>query len=235
MIDFCARKLQCAEANCMERLSSEQLQRIARGLSREDRDEMAIPSYVHANPAMRWMAWRRLEVVVSLLREVAPPERSGTLLDFGCGSGVLFPDASKLFGHVIGVDLVLQAAQALLSELRLEAVKLFTPDQAQQSVEPHSVDVIVAAEVLEHVDVLEPTLGQFRRWLKPGGKLLVSLPTENRLYRLGRRLAGFSGHYHHSNAASIDSKITRFGFRRLRLETVPLPGPLSIYWVMEYV
>lgn len=219
----------------MERVSADLLDRIAKGLSDEDRAEMAIPSYLHPNPALRWMAWRRLEVVVGALQRLAPSKLPGSVaLDFGCGSGVLFRDTLARFDRVVGVDLVLTAAKALVAELGLEQVSLHTPAEAEQVVGSGSVDVLIAAEVLEHVDDLPPTLQQFKNWLKPGGRLLVSLPTENALYRLGRRLAGFSGHYHHSNAASIDEKIQAFGFRRHRLAQIPAPGPLSIYWVMEY-
>jgi SAM-dependent methyltransferase len=219
----------------MERVPNELLERIAKDLSQEDRAEMAIPSYLHPNPALRWMAWRRLEVVVERLQRLAPSRREGsTVLDFGCGSGVLFRDSLARFDRVVGVDLVLGAAKALVAELGLQKVTLLTPADADREVAAGSIDVIIAAEVLEHVDDLPPTLEQFRTWLKPGGKVLVSLPTENTLYRLGRRLAGFSGHYHHSNAASIDEKIRAFGFRRDGLISIPAPGPLSIYWVMEY-
>lgn len=196
---------------------------------------MAIPSYLHQNPALRWMAWRRLEVVVDALGRIAPHKAPGSLaVDFGCGSGVLFKDSLARFERVVGVDLVLGAAKKLVSELGLERVELCTPPEAETRVAPGSADVVIAAEVLEHVDDLPPTLTQFKNWLKPGGRLLVSLPTENRLYRLGRRLAGFSGHYHHDNAASIDAKLRAFGFKRQWREQIPAPGPLSIYWVMEY-
>ena len=156
------------------------------------------------------------------------------VLDFGCGSGVLFRDSLRLFDRVIGVDLVLAGAKVLVDELALERVELMSPEYAATKVPEASIDVIVAAEVLEHVEDLSPTLVQFRKWLKPGGRLLVSLPTENDLYRLGRKLAGFSGHYHHSNAASIDRRIVGFGFHGQKKSQIPAPGPLSIYWVLEY-
>ena len=196
---------------------------------------MAIPSYLHHNPALRWMAWRRLEVVVSALQRLAPRKAPGSLaVAFGCGSGILFKDGLARFERVIGVDLVLGAAKKLVSELALKDVELCTPTEADTQIKPGSADVVIAAEVLEHVDDLPPTLTQFKNWLKPNGRLLVSLPTENALYRMGRRLAGFSGHYHHSNAASIDEDMRRFGFRRESRVQIPAPGPLSIYWVMEY-
>jgi 2-polyprenyl-3-methyl-5-hydroxy-6-metoxy-1,4-benzoquinol methylase len=208
---------------------------MAGDLSREDRDEMAIPSYVHRNPALRWMAWRRVEVIAAhLAKAVKPGSGATSIMDFGCGTGVMLEECSRHADRVWGVDLVLDSARLLVKEWNLDKVTLLTPDEAAAKVPAGSLDAIVAAEVLEHVEPLEPTLERFHTWLKPGGKLLVSLPTENRLYRLGRRLAGFSGHYHHANAASIDPIVTEAGFAKDRTAKIPLGGPMSIYWVIDY-
>jgi predicted TPR repeat methyltransferase len=218
----------------MKRVPTSLLVRIGTQLDAEDRDEMAIPSYLHRNPALRWIAFRRLEVVAQrlarLLRDRARPR---TVLDFGCGSGVLLPEICSLAESVYGVDRVLSAARTLVAELALDHVVLLSPEElaARSDV---SADVIVAAEVLEHVENLDETMQMFRRALKPGGRILVSVPTENTLYRIGRRIAGFSGHYHHANAASIDRDIRRMGFRCVWRSTIPAPGPLCIYWVLEY-
>lgn len=222
----------------MKRISASMLREMAQQLSAEDRDEMAVPSYLHRNPAMRWMAWRRVDVVAQQLAAACPVGEANarrTVLDFGCGTGVLLAEAHARAGRVIGVDLVLEPARMLVAAERLARVELLTPEQAFAQVAPGSVDVVIAAEVLEHVEPLAPTLAFFRSCLRPAGKLLVSLPTESRLYRLGRKLAGFSGHYHHANAASIDREIVAAGFRRTRHQSIPLPGPLAIYWVLDYV
>jgi 2-polyprenyl-3-methyl-5-hydroxy-6-metoxy-1,4-benzoquinol methylase len=209
-------------------------------LSAEDRDELAIPSYVHRNPAMRWMAWRRVEVVGEwigqILRKCATRKGAdeATVVDFGCGTGVLLEECSRGAKRVYGVDLVLSSSRLLVGEWGLKKVELLTPPEAEQVVAPGSVDLVVAAEVLEHVEPLGPTLELFKKWLSPDGTLLVSLPTESALYRFGRRLAGFSGHYHHANAASLHAEIVAAGFRPVRKHTIPLPGPAAIYWVIEY-
>lgn len=191
---------------------------------------MAIPSYLHSNPAMRWIAWRRLEVVAELLRDSS----ARTVLDFGCGTGVLFDEASQIADQVYGVDIVLEPARLLIDEWGLDKVSLMDPETAKAQVPLQSVDTIVAAEVLEHIDPIDDTLAFFRDRLKPTGKLLVSLPTENALYRFGRRLAGFHGHYHESNAATIHQQILDAGFQQLRMQKIPAPGPLAIYWVVAY-
>ena len=219
----------------MQRVPASLLRRIADSLDGEDRDEMALPSYLHKNPALRFMAWRRLEVIAARLKQLlSARERPRAVLDFGCGSGILFPEMCGAAEQVYGVDLVLTGAELLIADLRLERVRLLRPEQMVDVVADASIDVVVAAEVLEHVDDIEHVLRAFQRVLKPDAPLLVSVPTENALYRFGRRLAGFSGHYHHANAAAIDAAIRRSGFRRRWRAQIPAPGPLSIYWAAEY-
>ena len=218
----------------MKRIPDAVLAEMARGLSDHDREEMAIPSYRHPNPAMRWMAWRRVEVVARVLQRFARErDELGTIVDFGCGTGVLLEQSCGVAERVIGVDLQLGPAR-VLADLRNLDVELMTPDQAYAEVQPKSVDVVLAAEVLEHVEPLPDTIDSLRRWLKPDGCMIVSLPTENRLYRLGRKLAGFAGHYHHDNAESIDRALRQRGFVRRSRVRIPLPGPLAIYWVLQY-
>jgi 2-polyprenyl-3-methyl-5-hydroxy-6-metoxy-1,4-benzoquinol methylase len=220
----------------MNRLSAEMLQKMAATVSTEDRDEMAIPSYLHKNPAMRWMAWRRVEVVAKWMAEAARSvgRPDSTVMDFGCGTGVLFETATSGFSKVWGVDLQLGPSRLLVQERGYTNVTLLHPDDLEATIPAGSVDLVVAAEVLEHVDPLEPTLERFRTRLRPGGKLLVSLPTESGLYKLGRAIAGFKGDYHHHNAASIHKVIEASGFRTERKHKIPLPGPAAIYWVVQY-
>jgi len=207
---------------------------MAEAVSAEDRDEMAIPSYLHANPALRWMAWRRLEVIARFLDELSRRQALEICVDFGCGTGVLFEELSRHAARVYGIDIVREPARILVDTWNLEKVSILSPEAAITEIATGSVDTIVAAEVLEHIEPLDDTLRLFKSLLRPTGRLLVSLPTENRLYRLGRRLAGFHGHYHESNAASIHQQILAAGFRQIRTARVPMPGPFAIYWVTEY-
>ncbi|HMY15989.1 MAG TPA: class I SAM-dependent methyltransferase [Polyangium sp.] len=218
----------------MNRLPTEILEEMSRLVTTEDRNEMAIPSYLHRNPLMREMAWARVHALETFLRRVASRRRLTRIVDYGCGTGVLLPAASDLAESVYGVDLVTEPAQWLVGKLSLPNVQIMKPEECA-TIASGSVDVILAGEVLEHIDPVEPALVEYRRLLhRKGARLLVSLPTENALYRFGRRLAGFSGHYHHDNARSIDAKIRRGGFERVDRTWIPLPGPLSVYWVMEY-
>ncbi len=193
--------------------------------------EMAIPSYLHRNPVMRWMAIRRLDVVADWLREGLPPD--SRVLDFGCGTGVLLPTACESAGEVLATDLELGPASMLVEHYGLTGVRLLAPARLAD-LGSQVLDAIVCAEVLEHIEDPGSVLAVFRRLLAPGGRLIVSLPTENTLYRIGRRLAGFSGEYHVGNAKNVCRRIESMGFPQRRRSALPLPGPLAVYWVVEF-
>lgn len=209
-------------------------------LSPEDCAEMAIPSYLHRNPAMRFMAWWRVDLLARRLMRAAVEQRAQgrrklTVVDYGCGAGVLLEEAAAVASRVVGVDIVLDAARLLCERRNIDAVELLSPEEAERAIEPGSVDVLVAGEVLEHVEPLEPLIDRFRGWLRgPEARLLVTLPTENQLYRLGRKMAGFSGHYHHANAESITRDILARRFRLDQKEAIPFAGPFSIYWCLDF-
>jgi 2-polyprenyl-3-methyl-5-hydroxy-6-metoxy-1,4-benzoquinol methylase len=208
------------------------LRQIADSLPPEVGAEMALPSYLHRNPAMVWMATSRLRVVARWARE-----RMGagaTVMDFGCGAGVLFPELGPRAGRLYGVDLILAPARTVADHFQLDNVALLTPQELPSKVPAASVDVVICGEVLEHVDDLTGLLRILGDRLRPEGHLLVTAPTENALYRLGRRLAGFTGDYHVRGADEVHGGICRAGFRLLRSRSLPLPGFLTIYRVLDY-
>ena len=65
-------------------------------------------------------------------------------------------------------------------------------------------DQVFAIDSLEHNDNFEELLAALAAKLSPHGVLILSGPTENRLYRLGRAVAGFSGHYHKTTIYRIE-------------------------------
>jgi 2-polyprenyl-3-methyl-5-hydroxy-6-metoxy-1,4-benzoquinol methylase len=92
---------------------------------------------------------------------------------------------------------------------------------------PKSFDLINALDVLEHVDDLPRTLSELLNLLKPGGRLVVSGPTENILYQMGRKLAGpeYSGDYHERGIAEIKRELARLAHVR-QIATLYWPIPL---------
>lgn len=102
---------------------------------------------------------------------------SATLIDYGCGSGIL-GIAALLLGatHMIGIDIDPQALQASRdnaqrNQIDASRVELYYPPQLTQQ-HPHlSVDLLVANILAGPLVELAPTL---QALLKPGAKLALS-------------------------------------------------------------
>lgn len=200
-------------------------------LASEDRDEMAVPSYCHWNPIIRRLFWRRLKHALELLA----PQPNERCLDFGSGTGVLLPALSARCAKVYAADLLPEPARQMVARRKLQSVEVLDtalPALADMDGEP--LDAIVALDVLEHVDDLAGTVRHFVSLLRPGGRVIMSGPTETSLYRLGRVLAGFGGkgHYHHTDVFDIRARFLDAGFR-LREERRLPPSPLPQLFLID--
>src|SRR5262245_15916360 len=78
-------------------------------MSDHNKDEMAIPSYLHKNPLIRWLMWRRYENISYLLGV----SRDMRVLEFGCGIGVFLPELDRTFQRVYAIDIFPEFARHL--------------------------------------------------------------------------------------------------------------------------
>lgn len=185
-------------------------------------DEAAFPAYSHRNPVINWLFWQRLRKVMQYTQSPAPYEN---ILDFGCGSGVMLPYLSSISDQVTAMDLDLLPIQSVQKYIPLPK-NVEVKDATKTSITDlpaNSFDLIIALDVLEHVHDLPKTLSELLALLKPNGQLIVSGPTENILYRLGRKVAGpeYSGAYHERGIAEIKTEL---------LKTVRLQHIATLYW-----
>ncbi len=191
-------------------------QNIVAEMSEHDKDEMAIPSYLHVNPLIPWLMWRRYETVSNLLEE-----NKSNVMEFGCGLGLFLNELSAHHKNVYAIDLFPQYAQEMVKRLELDITFLNSLDDLQDNF----LDVIIAADVLEHIDNIDEIISIFRNKIKQDGKLIVSGPTENIAYQIGRIVAGFGdkGDYHHTNIDNLIDDIERNGFKLKQVKRLPFP------------
>ena len=76
-------------------------------------------------------------------------------------------------------------------------------------------DTIFALDVLEHIPDLEKVSVKLKELIGDFGQLIISGPTENTFYHLGRRLAGFSGHYHVRKFMISNASLVKSDFEKL--------------------
>ncbi len=189
-------------------------------------DEAGFPAYSHPNKVINWLFWQRLHTAINHIESTAPYEN---ILDFGCGSGVMLPFLSGLGTRVVAIDVDLLPLEIVKQHIPLAAnVRVLDAKQSPIANLPQaSFDLINALDVLEHVDDLPRTISQLLNLLKPNGQLVVSGPTENILYQIGRRLAGseYSGAYHERGIAEIKRELRRSA-RLEHIATLYPPIPL---------
>ncbi len=174
-------------------------------------DEAAFPAYSHPNPFINWLFWQRLHKTMDTIERGAPYQR---ILDFGCGSGVLLPFLGSVASSVIALDVDLIPFERMKTHIDFPAnVEVhdghsFPLDRLPAA----SLDIITALDVLEHVEDLSGTMTNLLRSLKPGGRLIISGPTENIFYKIGRRLAGreYTGDYHERGVEEIRKTASKY-------------------------
>lgn len=172
---------------------------------------------------MRWLFWKRVEHV---MRIISALPRGASCLDFGCGSGAMLPYLTYRYDRVVGCDPDLLVARKVVSQLGLSSVELVEGLEQTNSSEGsrQGFDVIVAMDVLEHVEGLEVIVSLLHDLLRKGGMLVVTGPTENRFYRMGRRLAGFSGDYHVRNVYEVVKALDKeFSVSQVAVLYYPIP------------
>ena len=135
------------------------------------------------------------------------------VLDFGCGSGVMLPFLCQLSEQVIAMDIDLVPFERVSHERAFPA-NLTAHDARNTNLKDlpkTSFDLIVATDVLEHVEDLPSTLTDLQALLKPAGKIIISGPTENIFYKIGRRIAGseYSGDYHERGILEVRKKLAQ--------------------------
>lgn len=214
----------------LKQLLEESFDRYCAQLSADITDEMAFPAYLRGNALSRYFFWRKLEYVI----KAAALRPDTAVFDFGCGSGVLLPTLSDEGRVVWATDLHLGPAQYLTSAMKLSSVEFLDPDAWQKEIPDGRLDVIIAANVLEHIEDRKSLLRILAQKLKPDGRLVVSGPTEGELYRMGRRLIGFSGDYHVSTIYDILSDVRETGFRNVYQHKLPFIEPFCLYIIASF-
>jgi 2-polyprenyl-3-methyl-5-hydroxy-6-metoxy-1,4-benzoquinol methylase len=207
--------------------------RSTNAIPEDDIDEMAIPTYLHNNKLIQWLFWERL----NLIAKVGYKKQINEVLDFGCGIGTLLPTLySNTKVKVHATDLFPQFAQELSKRNKMNI--MFHPsDGLHDSIENESLDLIVAADSMEHLEDPGLYLKIFRNKLKKNGRLVISGPTENWIYKLGRILAGYvgKGDYHHTNIDKLEKVITSYGFKIISRKYLPFKFAPHLFKVLEFV
>ena len=134
---------------------------------------------------LHWLAASRAEHVPPA------PGPDAVLVDLACGGGLMAPHVARLGYRHVGVDLGL----AGLRVARGHGVSVVRGSVLAVPLADGCADVVVAGEILEHVDDEAGLLAECARLLRPGGTLVVDSIAATRLaglvaVRIAERMPG---------------------------------------------
>jgi SAM-dependent methyltransferase len=151
------------------------------------------------------------------------------VLDLGCGKGRHSFEALKRGAHVVSLDLdeeslreVLILGAAIEEEARVQSessLRCIRADALSLPFSSDTFDVVIASEVLEHIEQDAGVLKEMARVLRPHGTLAVSVPRrwpEAICWMLSENYhAKDGGHVRIYSADEMRAKVHTAGFREL--------------------
>lgn len=118
-----------------------------------------------------WWHVGRLAIIDSWLSKWVKPKSGAKILNVGCGTGGTLPVLEK-FGTIENIDVSDEAIKFMKDAgYKVKKVKDHTLPYKD-----NSFDVVVAFDVLEHIEKHDEALKEWTRVLKKGGAILFTVP-----------------------------------------------------------
>lgn len=160
-----------------------------------NRIDWVLKDIVQPSGYVQWEYFSRQRL---LAREIASASDGTSLrvLDIGCGHGALtLTLAESASFEVVAVDVLASRLSSVRAKMRNRDpnaavhVRILLADGEALPFRDHAFDVVVATEVLEHLDEPERMLREARRVVRPGGRFFVTTPNAEAMpYRILRFL-----------------------------------------------
>jgi SAM-dependent methyltransferase len=153
-----------------------------------------------------WYVARRRILAAAIGRIVQPP-KAARILEIGCGTGHNFGMLGG-FGTVDAIE-VDEVARAMASA-RLGKTVGTAPLPTLDGVANGAYDLIALLDVLEHIEDDKAALASIRTKLKPGGRILVTVPANKWMWSAHDVV---HHHFRRYNSATLAAAVSSAGLK----------------------
>ena len=161
-----------------------------------------------------WWFQGRRRILDRMLERLDPPLPPGArVLDVGCGTGANGPVLAARGGLAIGIDASKVPLGLGGTDERGHAARL-RGDGTALPFADGSFDLVVALDVLEHIDDDSAAARELARVLRPGGALVIFVPALRLLWGLQDEVSHHRRRYHRGELRDL---VSGAGFRVERL------------------
>lgn len=147
--------------------------------------------------------------------------KSGRLLDIGCGTGYFLQAAKERGWHVRGIEKNATARESAVA--RTGAV--IEDENGLWNLEEGTFDVVTLWHVLEHIEKLNETLEKLQNILKPDGFAMIALPNHHaydaQFYKTFWAAYDVPRHLWHFSSLVVEKLLKKHGLEII--ETRPMP------------
>ncbi len=204
-----------------------------------DPKRVVAEGYDQIGPAFStWVADNPAEVRSWFLHEVlARLAEASDVLELGCGPGTAAAELSAGRRYT-GVDL--SRVQLAIAQRRVPHARFVRADFTTMIFRPASFDGVVAFYVVNHVpqEEIAPAFARIFHWLRPGGRLMLSLGTSDNTGEIEPDWLGVPMFFAGFTPETNERLLAENGFDlevseiREEITTGPSGGPERFHWVI---
>ncbi len=158
------------------------------------------------NQKKHWWFVTRKKIVLDIINRYLTDKGHIKVLDIGCGSGLML-NALQSVGQTYGMDMSDDAIKFSKEIFSGKVEKGFLPDQIPY--QESFFNLIIALDVIEHVEGDIDSLKAMRSLLVPGGKAVITVPAYMFLWT---KFDELNQHKRRYTYTELNTKLERAGF-----------------------
>lgn len=189
------------------------------------------PFFGPAFPDIGWIPSIRYLMRRARILDLLAKQPINSILEVGCGSGALLAELAATGFQCTGLetsDSARTIAHEIFNRCGLNLQILTTPRPDFDD----SYDLVCAFDVLEHIKDDDAAISNWKRWTKPGGCLLITVPAHTKRWGPGDIWAG---HFRRYEAEPLKELLNSHGMTIEHFECYGFPAANFTEWAGKRV